>query len=417
MKDIIIIGGGIIGLCTAEKLISEGHKITIVEKSRIAAGASYGNAAGFAFSEVMPMASFSTIRQSTKWFFDPDGPFSVVLADLPYTWRWLIKFAWAARKSVFDRSLKVQSELMQLGQKTLPLMLARAGLESMVKTTGALYLYDTPAEFKAAHDGWKLRADLGVEHVAYEGQALHDFQPGLSKNIYAGIHAPNYQCVSNPNDFCLAIHSYLSQKGVKTVYAKVVDICPQESQVQVFVENGESLKGDTVVIAAGPWSGELSKALGDKVPLVGERGYNTTLPKSSMPELRYPIFFGPHGFVMSPLSNGVRIGGASEIARIDRAPNFRRSEVMLRRAKKLVPTLQLAEGEQWMGMRPTTPDTLPVISQASQHFNVIYAFGHGHLGLTQSTATAQLVAEFVRGHSFSIALAKLSVKRFKYWRR
>ncbi|MCY1301333.1 D-amino acid dehydrogenase 1 [compost metagenome] len=179
------------------------------------------------------------------------------------------------------------------------------------------------------------------------------------------------------------------------------------------LEGADSLRGDKVVLAAGPWSGVLSEALGDKVPLVGERGYNTTLPKSSMPELRYPMFFGPHGFVMAPLSNGVRVGGASEIARIGRVPNYRRSEAMLRKAKELVPALKLQNGEQWMGMRPTTPDTLPVIGQASRCTNIIYAFGHGHLGLTQSTATAQLVAELVSGHAFSIAPSKLSVKRFQ----
>ena len=131
-----------------------------------------------------------------------------------------------------------------------------------------------------------------------------------------------------------------------------------------------------------------------------------------MPGLARPIFFAPHGFVISPLADGVRVGGASEIARLDRPANYRRSEALLRKAKTLVPGLKIMEGEQWMGMRPTTPDTLPVIGTASGLADVIYAFGHGHLGLTQATATAQLVSEIVNDKCRSMELDALSARRF-----
>lgn len=412
MTDVIVIGGGIIGLCVAEKLINEGHKVSIIERERIAAGASYGNAAGFAFSEVMPMASVGMILQSMRWIFDPNGPFSVVPQDLPQTMGWLVRFALAVRRSSFDTSLRVQSQLMQVGQATLPPMLKRSNLEHMVRTTGALYLYDTERQYSDAKAGWRLRENQGVAYDCYEGRALHDFQPGLSSKIYGGVHAPKYQAVTNPNDFCLEIHKYLVQKGVDTIYANVIAIQPRSNGVEVILEDSAPVIGVKVILAAGPWSGELSKSLGDNVPMIGERGYNTTLPKAALPDLDKTFFFGPHGFVMSPLANGVRVGGASEIASIDRKPNFRRSEAMLRKAKELVPALQLMEGEQWMGMRPTTPDTLPVIGPATRHPNVIYAFGHGHLGLTQATATAKLVHELVNGESSSVESAALSASRF-----
>ena len=412
MRDIVVIGGGIVGLCVAEKLVSTGRNVTIVEKAHIAAGASYGNAAGLAFSEVMPMASAGLILQSIRGLVDPNGQFSIVPQDLPQTMGWLVQFALAARRSVVEKSLRVQSQLMQVGQSTLPLMLERSKLEHMVKTTGALYLYDTERQYNAALPGWKRRAEHGVAYDCYPGRALHDFQSGLASKIYGGVYAPGFQCVTDPNDFCLSIHKHLEGRGIETIYDKVIAIESRKQGASVKLECARSLEADKVIVAAGPWSGELCNALGDKVPLIGERGYNTTLPKASFPELDKIFFFGPHGFVISALHNGVRVGGASEIASIDRRPSYRRSEAMLRKAKELVPALQLMEGEQWMGVRPTIPDSLPVIGPAIRHPDVIYAFGHGHLGLTQATATAQLVHELVNDEAASVDIAELSVGRF-----
>ena len=412
MKTIIVIGGGIIGLCTAEKLLSEGYSVTLVEKSHIAAGASYGNAGGIAFSEVMPMASKSIILQGTRWLLDKDGPFSVVPQDLPQTMGWLIRFALAARQSTYLQSVETQSQLMQLGKVALPLMLSRSGLDNMVRTTGALYLYDTQKQYNDALSDWKIRMEQGVIHEHLIGKSLHDFQAGLSPTIYAGIYAPHYKAVTDPNDFCQSIYEHLCTQGVQTIFEKAVSVLPEKTRVNVTLQSGRSLQASKVVIAAGPWSTELLHRLGDRVSLMSERGYNTTLPKSAFAELDKTFFFSPHGFVISPLANGVRVGGASEIAKLSRKPNYRRSVAMLNKAKELVPALQLTEGKQWMGIRPTTPDTLPVIDVASQSKDVIYAFGHGHLGLTQATATADLVHNLITGTSSKVDLTQLKANRF-----
>ena len=126
--DVAVIGAGVIGLCVAEKLSHEGLSVMIVERERVAAGASAGNAASFAFSEVMPMASPATIRSAIKWLFDPTGPFSVVPQDLPQTAGWLLRFALAARKKTYDQALQTLAALMELEQKTLPGVLARTKL-------------------------------------------------------------------------------------------------------------------------------------------------------------------------------------------------------------------------------------------------------------------------------------------------
>lgn len=412
MKNITVIGGGIIGLCTAEKLLSQGHKVTLIEREKIAAGASYGNAAGVAYSEVMPMASFSTIRKSLKWFLDPSSPFKILPQDLPWTLSWLFRFTLAARKSQFDRSLRVQAELMRLARSTWPDTLNRSGLSHLFRTTGALYLYDTRAQYESAAPEWALRRQYGVEYERYEGPELHRFQPGFAPHVYAGIHVPEFQLVTDPNVLCLALHEYLSQQGLETVYDQVNAIKPQADGVEVMLDNSPARQAGKVVIAAGPWSGRLSASMGDKVPVIGERGYNTTLPMTALPELPRIVFFAPHGFVISPLQDGIRVGGGSEIARLDRAPDYTRSKALLDRAKSLIPDLDISGGKQWMGMRPTTPDTLPVIGTARRSHDIVYAFGHGHLGLTQATATAQLVSEIIDNKPGAMDLSFLSVARF-----
>ncbi len=407
-QNIIVIGGGIVGLAIAEKLVSEGKDVTIIEKESIAAGASQGNAAGLAFSDIMPLASPGIIKKAIKWFLDPLGPFAVVPQDLPHTLGWLLRFLKAARPAQFKKSIDVQAALMHLGKQTFPEMLERSGLSSMVRANGALHLYQSQASYKADLEKWKFRKDHNIAFECYEGQALHQFQPGLDQSFVAGIFAPEWQSVSNPLDFCQALHQHAQETGVKTIIGEVADL----SEGKVILKDGRTLETDKIILAAGPWSSKLSEKLGDPVPLIGERGYNTTLPSTAFDGLDHTLVFSDHGFVVVPLSDGIRVGGASEIAKLDREANYQRCKAMMLKAKKLLPDLGTEDGVEWMGARPAIPDTLPVIGFSSASPNIIYAFGHGHLGLTQSTATAQLVSELVEGKETSIDISALSANRF-----
>jgi len=411
-KSVLVIGGGIIGVSIAEKLNHEGFEVTIIEKEKIAAGASFGNAAGFAFSEIMPLASPGTIKKSIRWFLDPVGPFAVVPRDLPKTLGWLIRFALSARNSVYQCSTETLSHLMNFEKQTLTEFHQRTGLDSMLTDHGALYLYEKESQYQADLSSWNYRKQHGVEFETYKGAELHAFQDNLSEDVVAGVFVKSYPMVSNPNDYCHAIHQLNEENGVNIVYAEVASINHDTSKPTVVLKDGEQLHADKVVIASGAWSAKLAAQLGDKVSLVGERGYNTTFPKSAFPSLKRAVFFSAHGFVMVPLADGVRVGGASEIASLERKSNFKRAKNMLIKAKKFVPELKTENGKEWMGMRPTMPDTLPVISRAKDSSNVIYAFGHGHLGLTLASSTAQLVSDLVNNRETSIDITNLRADRF-----
>ena len=141
-------------------------------------------------------------------------------------------------------------------------------------------------------------------------------------------------------------------------------------------------------VAAGAWSHLLARQLGEKIPLETERGYNTTLPSGAF-DIKRQLIFSGHGFVVTPLATGIRVGGAVELGGLDRTPNYARSKAMLRRRNNSCPGSKTKGGRQWMGFRPSLPDSLPVVGRSRDHADVVYAFGHGHLGLTQSAATGK----------------------------
>jgi len=166
-----------------------------------------------------------------------------------------------------------------------------------------------------------------------------------------------------------------------------------------------------VVLAAGTFSHRLARTAGVRIPLETERGYNTTLPSDAF-DLRVQITFGGHGFVVSKLASGVRVGGAVELGGLDRPPNFARADAMLTKAAQFLPGLKTTGGTQWMGFRPSLPDSLPAIGPLPGHPGVICAFGHGHLGLTQSAGTAEIVADLLTGQAPALDLAPFSPARF-----
>jgi len=171
------------------------------------------------------------------------------------------------------------------------------------------------------------------------------------------------------------------------------------------------LSADALLIAAGAWSHLLARQLGDAIPLETERGYNTTLPPDAF-DVRRQLIFSGHGFVIPPLSTGLRVGGAVELGGLDRPPDYARSKAMLTKAARFLPGLRTEGGREWMGFRPSLPDSLPVIGQASRAPRVFYAFGHGHLGLTQAAATGRLVRDLVAGRPAVIDLSPFSPSRF-----
>lgn len=406
-NHIAIVGGGIIGISSAINLRGRGFDVTVIDRDEPFTGASAYNAGAIATPEVLPLASPGMLMKAPKWLLDPNGPLAIPPSYFLRIAPWLFRF-WRAstRKQVLD-SVQALGALMQISLPAVERLYGQAGIMDMLTCTGALYLYESEAEFRRAKANWDLRASVGVAFDHIDGDTLRDMEPALSPHFTYATHMPNWTMVSDPLDVGQALCRHASEVGVRMVRDAVTSI--QGSNV--VLQQGGTIAADQIVLAAGAWSHHLARGWGEKVPLETERGYNTTIPDPGIQVTR-ELIFGEHGIVASGLTSGFRIGGAAELGGLQAPPNYARADSMLRKARRFLPDLKTEGGTQWMGFRPSLPDSKPVIGRSPLNPRVVHAYGHGHLGLTQGPATAELVADIVSDTTPAIDLTPFRPDRF-----
>jgi len=411
--DWVVVGAGIVGLSTALRLRQAGHDVLLIDRTGVAAEASRGNAGALAYSDILPLASPGIIRQAPRWLLDPLGPLAIPPSYLPRIAPWLWRFWRASAPQQVLASTRAQVALMALAAQAMPRLLQAVGAQQQLHTDGNLQLYESQAEWQASLPGWQLRADHGIafEHL-HGAAAIAALQPGLSPALVAATFVPGWQRVDDPQRLCQQVAAAFEAAGGRLRRADAQALLPGAQGVALRLDGGQRLQAGQVVVAAGAWSNTLALSLGQRIPLETERGYNTTLPAGAF-ALRRQLTFGGHGFVVTPIAGGVRVGGAVELGGLRAQPNYRRAQVLLDKAQRFLPTLKAEGGTQWMGFRPSLPDSLPVIGPAPGEPRVLYAFGHGHLGLTQSAATAELVADLAAGRPPGVDLSPFSPHRFQ----
>jgi D-amino-acid dehydrogenase len=409
--DVVIVGAGIVGLASALKLIEAGRQVLLVDRKGMAEETSRGNAGAFAFSDIMPLATKDVLRKLPKWLGDPLGPLTVRPEYLAQITPWMLRFWRAGWPDRVAAGLKAQAALMRLARTEMDSLVASAGLASLVRSDGVLELYESEAELRHAQPEIDAKTREGIEIRIVRGDDLRALQPGLDPRFVAATFIPKWQTVSDPYDFALAIGKAATDRGVTFRQAEAKALRPLGQGATIDFADGTALTASTVIVACGAWSRRLAAPLGDLIPLDTERGYNTTLPPGAF-DLRRQLVFPGHGFVVTPLSTGIRVGGAVEFGGLDLPPNFRRSAAMLKKAALFMPGLRTDGGRQWMGFRPSLPDSLPAIGRSRPSPHILYAFGHGHLGLTQSAATGRLLTDLVTGAAPSLDLAPFSPQRF-----
>lgn len=407
---VVVIGAGVIGLSAALMAQARGLSVTVVDREGPAAGASAGNAGAFAFTDILPLASPGILRKAPKWLLDPLGPLTIPPAYALQIAPWLYRFWRACSPRAVAASTTAQTALMDLSRAELEPFLAATGTLGMLRKDGNLQVYETEAEFRASLPGWDARIAHGIEFRHLDAEEMAEVQPGLSPRFIKGTFTPGWWSIADPKLYVQALAERFRAQGGVILQAEVMGIKPQGDGVSIETTAGP-LTADKGVLAAGAFSHRIAATLGERIPLETERGYNTTLAPDAL-DLRCQVTFGGHGFVISRLSTGIRVGGAVELGGLSLPPNYKRSEAMLRKAKSFLPGLRTEGGTQWMGFRPSLPDSLPAIGRAKASPHVVYAFGHGHLGLTQSAGTARLVADLLTDAAPSINLTPFSPQRF-----
>ena len=409
--DVIVVGAGVQGLSSALALLARGLSVTVLDREGPAAGASAGNAGAFAFTDILPLASPGILRKAPRWLIDPLGPLSVPPAYALRIAPWMYRFWRACAPANVARSTAAQVALMELSKSELEPFLTATDTLRMLRKEGNLQVYESEAELRASLPGWQARADNGIAFRHLTAPEIAEIQPGLSPRFTRGTFTPDWYSIADPKLYTLALADRFRAAGGTLDRADVAGLRPLETEVEVQAKDGGTRRAGHVVLSAGAFSHRIAKTLGETIPLESERGYNTTLPHDAF-DLRTQVTFGGHGFVVTRLTSGVRVGGAVELGGLDLPPNFKRSEAMLQKAQAFLPGLKPEGGTQWMGHRPSLPDSLPAIGASRATPRVVYAFGHGHLGLTQSPGTARLVADLVTGARPPIDLHPFSPQRF-----
>lgn len=413
MRHVIVIGAGIVGLATAHHLLREGVSVTLIDRDPEGDKASFGNAGGIAVTEVIPASVPGLLWKVPGWLLDPLGPLAIRPSHAPRLIPWLLRFSSAGKPSEVKRITSALAALNARVYEDLLPLLAEHDLHEELQHLGALTVYEKAEAFDQDAAQWDLKRACGVEVQTVNDDEAREIEPALGQSITRGVFTPQWSHVKDPKILVNKLRQSLVAQGLRIQVGEVCGIRPGlgDSAASAGLCDGRWLLADKVVVAAGAWSGLLARHLGDKVLLESERGYNTTLPAPGVTLSREVIFAERH-FVATPLGCGLRVGGAAEFGGLHAPANFKRSQALARLAARYLPGLQTEGGTYWAGHRPATPDSLPVIGASPRHPSVIYAFGHGHLGLTQAATTGRLVSDIALGKPALIDLAPYAISRF-----
>jgi D-amino-acid dehydrogenase len=408
MAKVAVVGAGIVGATIAARLIQDGHDVTIYEPEPDGLPTSTGNAGLIALPEIAPVASPGILTAVPKWLLDPLGPLTLRWTDVPALLPWLLAFLGSAARGKEIRA--ALSQLMRTALQDHQALSTAIGHAGYLRQTGYLSLHDSEGSVAAAlHEAESVKQVLGFDYERLSPAEARARVPQIEGAFAGAVHQPVYWAVSNPLTVLRAYQQHIFARG-RLASHKVQRLSQEASGISVDAADGSALF-DKVVVASGVWSRDLVRGLGAKVLLENERGYNTTFTDLDW-NLAMPVGFADHGFVATPLVGGLRVGGAVELAKPETSPNFDRARAMRTKMRRYIPSLPEG-GKEWMGRRPSTPDSLPVISLHPGDDRIVHAFGHGHLGLTLSAVTARHVAALVAGQRADIDLKPFSIDRFQ----
>lgn len=412
---VLVIGAGIVGVNTAHALLDEGRSVTLLDPDGGAVKArgapSAGNAGWIATADIMPLASPKSIAQAVRWLTDPLAPLTIRPAYLPAIAPWLARFLWASRPSAVRAATLA---LASLQTRALPAWIAHAaklGLGRHIHRQGALYVHPEAASFVDARRYAEQQRRFGIQIDMLSEAEARQMEPALRPGFAgASFHADGAH-ISDPLELTSALREAAVARGAVVRAGRAVAL-EGGARPAARLEGGERVEADAIIVCAGIWSRALATSLGETVPLDTERGYNVSF-RGLNGLIRRPVSISGQGFVITPLDSGLRIGGAVEFAGLHAKPNHARTRALHEKATRFVEGVPAFEtGEVWMGFRPSLPDSLPVIGPSARTRGVYYAFGHGHLGMTQSVLTGQLAADMVAGRAPFLDLAPFRASRF-----
>ena len=409
--EITIIGAGIVGIATAIYLQRDGHRVVVVDKGDPGRATSYGNAGSIAPSSIIPMALPGTLKNVPKWITDPLGPLTLSWRRVPSLLPWFWHFRNACTKEAASRGARALRSLNGPSLESYRALLASAGAPDLLRHDGMLHVYRTEAGFAGSAFARQLRTDYAGEVEIVDAARIHDLEPALASAYRLGFFLRDNGHVRSPLRVVQVLARHFTDGGGTLVRATVEGLkLDGDAPVALRTDRGD-MPVDRVVISAGAWSQPLAKQVGVRAPLAHERGYHVEIADPGI-DMRLPVTDGEGKFVATPMEGGIRIAGTSEFSRADAPANWARTQALAKLGARLLPDLKVDRYEQWMGTRPSIPDSLPIVGRAPRSDRVYLAYGHGHFGLMAAPATGQVISDLVAGRAPRIDIAPFRPDRF-----
>ena len=408
---ITVIGAGMVGTCCALYLQNEGFSVTLLDRGGPGEGASSGNLGGFGVASCPPLAMPGVLRKVPGMLLDDGAPLRIrsrhALRALP----WFLRFVANARPERVEANAAARQSLLDRVHEAIDPLVAEADAGHLMSRTGLMFTVESEAAFQGAAYAFALRERNGVRMDRLDGNEARQVQPALSRNVVRAWRVAEFSHTLDPLRLVQALAELFRRRGGIMRRAAVRGFDIDANGVRSIRTEAGPEPVQRIVIAAGVWSRTLAAMLGSRVPLEAERGYHTMYNGTDV-TMNGGIISVDRHIAVTPMRDGIRAGGIAEFADPDAPPDPRIARRVRRHAQALFPALSSDRITEWMGPRPSHPDSKPVIGRSPRHRNAWFAFGHDHLGLTMGGITGRLVSELVAGKTPSVDLAPFRPDRF-----
>lgn len=410
--DVLVIGGGVIGVCSTYYLAQKGVQVTLIEKDEIASGCSYGNGGLIVPSHAVPLASPGALGKGLRWLLDSESPFYIKPRLNIELIRWLARFVWASREGQMLKSLPVLRDL---------LFASRTLYEELAKTTrfdfgfegnGSLLVCLSKAILEKERHETHLFEQFKIPVSVVNREEALDLEPALSPNIAGGVFYPRDGRI-DPHRFVVGLAEKAQGLGAQ-IFTKTeaMGFESKDRRITIIHTTRGEFHPKQIILASGSWSPEVARELNLRIPIQPAKGYSVTLENPPVTP-RLPLLFSEARVVINPLGDALRIAGTLELAGMDFSFNPRRIRAMQKSSAEYLPGLDDTKLiEVWRGLRPCTPDGLPIISRVKRFENLIVAAGHAMLGMSLGPITGKLVSQLSLDENTDLNLAPFTASRF-----
>ena len=412
-KSVGVIGSGIQGVCTALQLLKKGIPVTLFDKNdprdQSSKPASYGNAGHFSPYAVLQFNRPDILANIPKMLFSSNGPLALKWNYVPKMIPWFINYLKNCNKKSMLHTAKYMHQICNLSIDAYEDIFKEIDTTNLVEKKGIIYIW-TNQNLKSRNLEIKVRNELGIKQKLLNKNEILDLEPNLNPIFDAGVLYEDSMHARDPYGILKKIFNLFLEKGGKFLKENVISLKQNNENQTTIVTSRKKYFFEKTVIASGAFSKNLTDQLGENIPIDTERGYHVHF-KDQAELLTRPVICLDKGFGMTPMNQGLRAVGTVELGGLKNPPSKKRIKYLVESAKALLPQLKEHEDE-WLGFRPTLPDFLPILGPSLKNTNIIYAFGHHHLGWTLGAITGKIVSGIVAEEKTNLDLNPYSSARF-----